>query len=46
MFKPQKGDEAFAAEGQVEAPDEGAIAVKAEADAVRDVHVPDRQVLS
>src|SRR5262245_22149529 len=44
MIEPQKGDEALAAEGQVEAADGRAIAVKAQAEPVADVHVSNREV--
>src|SRR5262245_25276210 len=39
MFEPQERNEAFAAERQIEAADERAVAVEAEPDAVRDFHV-------
>jgi len=41
MFEPQKRHEAFATERQVEATDQSAVAVKPEADTVRDIHVAD-----
>src|SRR5262245_17070021 len=46
MFEPQERNEAFAAERQVEAGDEGAVAVEPEADAVRDVEVAEVQVFA
>src|SRR5829696_7408389 len=44
MFKPQEGDEAFAAERQIEARGERAVAVDAEADAVGDFEIAKGQV--
>src|SRR5262245_16556287 len=42
MFEPQKGNKTFAAERQIEAGDEGAVAMEAEADAVRRIEVAER----
>src|SRR5262245_61352434 len=45
MFEPQERDEALAGEREVQARDEGAVAVEAEADAVGDVEVAEIQIL-
>src|SRR5262245_58208490 len=46
MFKPQKRNEPFFAERQIETADKGAVAVKTEPDSVADVHAAERQVFT
>src|SRR4029453_10826352 len=44
MFEPQERNEAFAAERQIQARDEGLVAVDPESDSVRHVHIAKRQI--
>src|SRR5262245_16008022 len=46
MFEPQEWDEAFTAEREVQPRNEGAIAVNPEPDAVRDIEIAEREILS